>query len=179
MAWPLPFSVREGKTMAAKNSSTFEGGSGMQAKKRVISKIVCAAFAVLSLSSVGMMYASAANYLDSDWKANFTFSQHQYYTQTRAKEDDSSMYIKVTSGSSTGRLNARGYGSDYVKPEGHAADGRVNCSQGRVTSNIVVGESRYIVNFVYEMGYDFGCLLLGNGVSTPDTFAGLWSPDSV
>ena len=149
----------------------------MQRKKKIVSKVVCSLFAVLSLSSFGMMYASAS-FIPSEFKAVFTFNYRDYFTENREKEDDSYMWIRVDSGPYGSTVSARAYGQNVKKPGGNVLNGRVDCSKGYSTGAIKIGERDVVTNWVYEMGYDYGSLRITNNKPTPETFTGYWSPDN-
>ena len=137
-------------------------------------KLFSLCFAAMVIASVGGTVALANNYHDTAF--NFAFDggrADDEYTEARAKEDDSSMYIYCKS--SNWNFTVHSFGRTY--------DGRtINCAYGKKAYVFIKqGTKDTVTNKVNESGYPYGGLVGHSDGSAPYDWSasGVWSPDKL
>lgn len=118
---------------------------------------------MLAAVSLGTVSATANNHKDTTFSFNFDYVNQMRYTESREKQDSSSMYAK----------NSRGAGF-YA----HAfAPGYIDKTNVRTPYAQPGGAAVFIYNNIYEDGYR--AAILGARSTSSGSCNGLWSPDSV
>jgi hypothetical protein len=123
--------------------------------------------AMLALSVVAPSLAFAGNYTDTAYQFNFS-NGGSWLTASRAKQDDTSSYMKCTSAA------GRSYNATVVARSGSTA-----YAVGSPSYGFFAGTERYLVNYVKERGYSYASILATPTSTASFAASGLWSPDSI
>ncbi len=132
---------------------------------------------VSMLATCTAIFVSAVDNTDTPY--TFSFNTNAKYTVGRLKTDDSSCYMKYSSGSIS--YTAKAYGKTTVNTSTH-----YDRSGGFVYRFTSAHQARFMYNYVYEKShgstavYPIAPYISIQGAATGSgTAAGLWSPDSV
>lgn len=112
----------------------------------------------------------ASNHTDTAWNFNFTVFDKVEYTTARAKQDDTSAYMILTSRSKAQRFTASVVDSSYK-----------NFTKTWYQDIVNVNQDYFVPNYAYEdRGYDVKVRIKATtGDFTGFDANGLWSPDSI
>ena len=144
----------------------------MLKRKKRISRILCALFAIMAIGAAGMITASAGNSVRSSGTYNF-YNPGTQLTPCRSKENSSSMYMACTSSlSSIDSYFARAYGSTRDTTDRYYYEDKSHGNQYTFTK----GTSCTMLNWVYEDGFPYG--LIGAGSSRQTYMGYSWAPDN-
>ena len=147
------------------------------AKHRLVSKIACSLFAVVTVATAGMLTAGAwSNITDTNFSFNFNSYYTSQFTPTRDKGDYTSTYMKVTQ-KGGGTPSARVYGTNQAGGGSDYLTGGVDCSGGHIYP-MNLGET-WMINYVKENGYTYASIKGTPTTSVSAWASGVWSPDSV
>lgn len=135
-----------------------------------MSKKVGTVICILTLAmSMGTSVVSANNHKDTEFAFDFNgIGNKEQYTESRDKQDDSSMYINVIYAGGSFSVEAFGWSGSKRQYNKNAPYYVVK-----------QGDARYITNYVYEDGYRQGGLHGWRDYWDGFTARGLWSPDSI
>ena len=142
--------------------------------------IISLTLMLLTLISFSSLFASAANTSDWEWYKSVN-GDTTCITGHRAKENDTSAYIKY-SGGTANSVTVRVCGTNDDTTLG-GRDTGTNMTLKNVYNNyntyynVYVGTERGLKNLVYENGVKYAYLKIT--VGSGKLASGLWSPDSV
>ncbi|MBR4059307.1 MAG: hypothetical protein IKK03_05645 [Lachnospiraceae bacterium] len=141
-------------------------------KKRIFSRMLVALLTVVSVLQVATVSSNAAgNYRDTEY--TFEFENEQLYTRLRAKQDNTSSYMKCntcTTGTS--------YTAHVVAANRDTNTPYYDVSNGH-TYLFTANTTYKMINYAYEYGYSYAAIACSPNYTYQFTASGLWSPDSV
>lgn len=153
-------------------------------KSKKVSRIISALLVVMLVASLGITTVSAKNNDDEAFTFTFNATTPMSWTKSRAKEDTSSLYAKMTDMGVAYYVTCYGAGAKAENipggcgtslPSSYHKAVRYDSDYVRFTS---AGEWHYISSWVKEDGYDYAVLVGVSGKSYHNVH-GVWSPDSI
>ena len=136
--------------------------------KKVLGSVLLSA---MMISTMGSVTAFANNSTDTSY--NFTFENAQRYTDARAKQDTSKLYMKCNSITSNTSYTAHAVGCTS------ATSTKVDCSRGNSYTFATAGTYYYMTSWVKENGYNYARIACNPNYGYKFTASGKWSPDNV
>ena len=149
-------------------------------KRRIVPKIVGTLMALMTVTSAGMLFASADGHTNSPYSFSLSTTADTMYSASQRKGETTPHYLKSESQSNW--FYAASYGANDYLYQSTSANGRVQCyinpSTGAIKQYTVTGPSIiYMTNWVREKGYGYASIrftMARNNMS----LSGVWSPDS-
>lgn len=143
--------------------------------KKMLSKTLAGALAGALMFSTGMTITWANNHTDTTATVNFDEASGYYadYTIGRAKDDDSSGYIR-------GIWANNDYSFSAALVAANANGGTTYYENFLLfTYHVYPGESYYMTNYVKESGYNYAAIKCESDYASRYTVHFAWSPDSI
>ena len=130
-----------------------------------------AMLAGMMVCTLGGVTTYANNYHDAYYSSDFNNAQK--YTDKRAKEDTSKLYMKCTSIDS-----GKSYTAHAVGYSSYSSKTAVDCSRGKTYSFNQAGQYYYMTSWVKESGYNIAAIAGNPNYGYKFNASGKWSPDN-
>ncbi len=143
--------------------------------KKILSKTLAGALTGALVFSTGMTITWANNHTDTTATIPFDEASGYYvdYTIGRAKDDDSSGYIR-------GIWADNDYSFSAALVAANANGGTTYYENFRLfTYHVYPGENYYMTNYVKESGYNYAAIKCESNHASRYTVHFAWSPDSI